>query len=228
MSENTFFLEPVPPFRLDPTALALRRRPDNAVDRWNGKTYRRIVSLEGQAVELAVKQVSPPEVPRLRVTVRGASLNSKLKDAATRVLDRLLGLHIDLRDFYHLASDDSSLGPLVREFEGMKPPRLPTVFESVVSAIACQQTKLTNGIRMLNRLAERFGPAIAKRRRAHAFPCPKDLDTFASKNPIMYALWLENPITFLPDELGKIGFKPNTVQFSITMERRNFLVGCGK
>ena len=34
MSRNTLFLEPVPPFRLDLTVWTLRRRPDNAVDRW--------------------------------------------------------------------------------------------------------------------------------------------------------------------------------------------------
>jgi DNA-3-methyladenine glycosylase II len=75
MSENTFFLEPVPPFRLDLTVLALRRRPDNAIDRWDGRTFRRVIPLSGQAVELAVEQVSPPEAPRLCVTVCGASLD---------------------------------------------------------------------------------------------------------------------------------------------------------
>ena len=38
-----FTLQPVPPFRLDLTAWALRRRPHNAVDRWDGDTYRRVL-----------------------------------------------------------------------------------------------------------------------------------------------------------------------------------------
>jgi DNA-3-methyladenine glycosylase II len=175
MSTNTFFLEPIPPFRLDLTVRALRRHPDNAIDRWNDQTYRRIIPVSGQAVELAVEQVSPPEAPRLRVTVRGISLDSKVKGAAMRVLKRLLGLQIDLRDFYRLASPDSRLGPLVQEFQGMKPPQSPTVFESVVSAIACQQKKLAEGIRLLNHLSESRGLAIADDGRAHAFPRPEDL-----------------------------------------------------
>lgn len=207
MNENTFLLEPVPPFRLDLTVLALRRHPDNAVDRWDGNCYRRIVLLEGQAVELAVKQVGPLEAPRLSVTVRGASFDSKLKEASTRVLERLLGLQIDLRDFYRLASDDSSFGPLVQEFQGMKPPRAPTVFESVVSAIACQQTNLTDGIRLLNLLAERSGPAIAKRRRVHAFPRPEDVIGLAS-TAYHAAVYGNYAIRFLPDALRKMGFKP--------------------
>lgn len=61
-----FSLEPMPPFRLDLTAWALRRRPDNAVDRWDGRTYRRTAAMAGEPVEIAVTQVGPPEEPRLR------------------------------------------------------------------------------------------------------------------------------------------------------------------
>ncbi len=32
----SFQLRPLPPFRLDLTAWVLRRRPENAVDRWDG------------------------------------------------------------------------------------------------------------------------------------------------------------------------------------------------
>ena len=42
-----FMLEPVPPFRLDLTAWALRRRPANIVDRWDGGAYRRAVKVDG-------------------------------------------------------------------------------------------------------------------------------------------------------------------------------------
>ena len=40
MSCITFSLDPIPPFRLDLTAWALRRRPQNEVDFWDGETYR--------------------------------------------------------------------------------------------------------------------------------------------------------------------------------------------
>ena len=36
-------LRPVPPFRLDLTVWALRRRARNAIDRWDGTTYCRVV-----------------------------------------------------------------------------------------------------------------------------------------------------------------------------------------
>jgi DNA-3-methyladenine glycosylase II len=68
------------------------------------------------------------------------------------------------------------LGPLARRFRGLKPPRFLTVFEALVNGIACQQITLTQGIRLLNRLAERCGPSIAVGDApAPAFPRPEDL-----------------------------------------------------
>src|SRR5215472_11323553 len=68
----TFTLEPAPPFRLDLTAWALRRRPHNAVDRWDGQTYRRVLMLNGKPCEVAVTQIAAPNSPRLRIAVTGA------------------------------------------------------------------------------------------------------------------------------------------------------------
>lgn len=36
VTQTVFSITPVPPFRLDLTAWALRRRPENAIDDWNG------------------------------------------------------------------------------------------------------------------------------------------------------------------------------------------------
>ena len=81
MNPSTFSLLPVPPFRLDLTVWTLRRRPDNAVDRWDGQTYRRVLLLPSGLVDVAVTQVGPPETPRLQVSVEGQPLRSKVKAA---------------------------------------------------------------------------------------------------------------------------------------------------
>jgi DNA-3-methyladenine glycosylase II len=176
MSRTTFHLEPVPPFRLDLTVWTLRRRPDNAVDRWDGTTYRRVLPLPAGPVEVVVTQVGPPETPQIRVSVEGQPPRSPVKNAVATALDRLLGLHIDLAAFYRFAARQGRLGPLARRFRGMKPPRFATVFEGVVNAIACQQVTLTLGIRLLNNLAANYGPAIQKGdTTVHAFPRPNDL-----------------------------------------------------
>jgi len=176
VSQTTFFLEPLAPFRLDLTAWTLRRRAENQVDRWDGTTYRRVLVVEGEPVEVAVSQVEPPDSPRLRVTVTGAAVNSKFKKPVTSLLNRMLGLQIDMSEFYHFASHQAKLGPLARRFRGMKPPRFPRVFEALVNATACQQMSLTVGILLLNRLSVTCGLTIEVNGvGAHAFPRPQDL-----------------------------------------------------
>ncbi|HEX7360735.1 MAG TPA: hypothetical protein VF283_09605 [Bryobacteraceae bacterium] len=91
-------------------------------------------------------------------------------------IDRLLGRTIDLRPFYSLASRDSRLWPLCERFQGLKPPRFPTVFEALINGIACQQLSLAVGITLLNRLAEAYGAPFEEcGRTQHAFPTPADL-----------------------------------------------------
>lgn len=59
----------MPPFRLDLTIWLLRRRPHNLVDRWDGRTYRRVLMLEEQPVEVAITQTGSVESPLLAVEV---------------------------------------------------------------------------------------------------------------------------------------------------------------
>lgn len=176
MNTMTFSLDPVPPFRLDLTAWTLRRRPDNLVDWWDGQTYRRILALEDEAVELAATQFGASDTPHLRVTLSGAHLSPERVEAVQTMLTRMLGLDVDLSAFYCFAETDAKLGPLVQRFLGVKPPRFPSVFEALVNGIACQQITLTQGIRLLNRLAQTYGmAATGGTTPAHAFPRPQDL-----------------------------------------------------
>ncbi len=173
---NSFALEPIPPFRLDLTVWTLRRRPDNQIDRWDGQTYRRVLVEDGKPFEVAVTQFDEAETTRLHVAVTGEVAIPDVKAYVTAALERLLGIHVDLTEFYRMSERDGVLTPLVNQFRGLKPPRFPTYFETLVNAIACQQLSLTVGIRLLNRLTEACG-AIFKTEEGtfHAFPRPQDL-----------------------------------------------------
>jgi DNA-3-methyladenine glycosylase II len=176
MVNSTFELTPISPFRLDLTVWTLRRRPHNIVDRWDGTTYRRILLLPAGPVEVAVTQVAPPEIPKLQVVVAARPIRAARRVAVTAALERLLGLRIDLTDFYQFAAHQRHMGPLAQRFQGMKPPRFATVFEGVINAMACQQLTLTLGIHLLNRLAMATGIAFGEGDEAvHAFPRPEDL-----------------------------------------------------
>jgi DNA-3-methyladenine glycosylase II len=168
---TTFELEPVGPFRLDLTVWALRRRSENAIDRWDGHTYRRALVLDDAAVDVAVTQTITSSTPRLRVVVAGGT--REVRGETTRALERLLGLRVDLGGFYRFAKRQPPLSDLVRRFRGVKPPRFATLFEGLANAVACQQLSLEAGIQVLNRLTQAYGrpaliggPTVV----AHAFP----------------------------------------------------------
>ncbi len=169
MKEIDFALHPVPPFRLDFTVWALRRRPNNTMDRWEEGTYRRTLVVGAMPAQVAIRQ----QGATLTVTVTGARLPSTAQADVTAALDRLLGLHVDLRKFYRLASQEAKLDQLAQSFLGLKPPRFPSVFEALVNAITCQQLSLTVGITLLNRLTERYG--LGSHSEGRAFPRPKEL-----------------------------------------------------
>jgi DNA-3-methyladenine glycosylase II len=171
VAQMTFSMPALPPFRLDLTVWALRRRADNAVDTWDGRAYRRALQVDGATLELATVQTGSSGVPRLSVTLTGVKLDQRSEQAARIALTRLLGLNLDLASFYRLADVDPFLCTLVARFRGVKPPRFPTLFECVVNAIACQQLSLTVGIRLLNRFAEAHG-ATPENSVLHAFPDP--------------------------------------------------------
>lgn len=160
-----------PPFRLDLTAWVLRRLPINSIDRWDGNTYRRVLVFDDTSVEVSVIQTGPPTAPELRIAV-GGSAKKKHISGVLAAVEKMLGLGVDLTDFYHLAAKDEQLLTLAQRFVGLKPPRFPTVFEALVNGLACQQLSLNVGIHLLNRLSAAYG---LKTGQWHAFPRAADL-----------------------------------------------------
>ncbi len=176
MDHRTLLLKPVLPFRLDFTAWALRRRPENIVDRWDGKSYQRVLVIEGKPALITVTQTGSPASIRLRVTVIGKSLGPGTKVSVKQAIKLLLGTGVDLAEFYKLATTDKRLNPLTQRFMGVKPIRFSTTFEALINGIACQQLSLAVGIQLLNRLAQTAGLAFEGANSvAYAFPRPEDL-----------------------------------------------------
>ena len=169
-------IRPVPPFRLDFTVWALRRRPRNAIDRWDGTTYRRIVMIGRRVTELAIRQSGSPALPRVIVTATPSLRTPADRRQVRSIVDRLLGLQINLSGWYRVAHRDRRLAELAERFRGLKPPRFPTVFEALVNAFACQQLSLVVGLELLNRLAAVCGVTRGIGARAqYAFPAARDV-----------------------------------------------------
>jgi DNA-3-methyladenine glycosylase II len=174
-----FTIEVRRPFRLDLTVWALRRRPHNTIDAWDGTIYARTLIADGTPVQAVVRQddTADPECTHLCVEVRRRSGRPSEAGVAEVccAIERMLGLHVDLAGFYELAAFDERLAGLARRFMGVRPPRFASVFEALVNAVACQQLSLTVGIHLLDRLAAVYGPEVTLRGATPGFPIPERL-----------------------------------------------------
>jgi len=175
MGSFTFVRKPKPPFRLDLTVWALRRRARIVVDQWDGTTYRRALVINNTPLEIAVRQAGSMDHPDLITALNGPP-GPIVRTKVSHLLTQMLGLGIDLVPFYRKAKHDRRLAPLVEEFRGLKPPRFPSVFEALVNGVACQQLSLTVGIELLNRMARECARAtIPSEASQPAFPTPENL-----------------------------------------------------
>ena len=127
-------------------------------------------------VKLYVVQAGPIDEPRIRVEAEGSQLTGTDASLIRLTLHKMLGLRVDLSEFYEKGKNDSAFGELIARFRGVKPPRFPTEFEAIANAIACQQLSLSAGIALLNRLSENYGAEIDSQDATFfAFPTPTDL-----------------------------------------------------
>lgn len=101
--DHAVVLRPRPPFRLDLTVWALRRRGRNRLDRWDG-TYRRALRVADNAVTVEVAQCGGPDRPQVTAAIVTPGTPTVAERASIeRQLVRMLGLDVDLGAFYALA-----------------------------------------------------------------------------------------------------------------------------
>lgn len=100
-------LKPTPPFRLDITVWTLRRRPENAIDFWDGKTYSRGLQVNGIYIPVHMTQSGDAASPQLGVVAEIPLSNPGIKRSIRSMLTAMLGLNVDLRNFYRMARGDA-------------------------------------------------------------------------------------------------------------------------
>jgi DNA-3-methyladenine glycosylase II len=174
---ENFSLHAAFPFHLDLTVWALRRRKTNIIDQWDGHQYTRILIINNTPVKVSLIQKNPTNSPDCTIISQDKPKSTDpIRENVQYLLQKMLGLDFYLQPFYALTQNDEAIGPLVRQFSGVKPPRFPTIFEALVNAIACQQVSLGVGIILLNRMAEKFGKAFDDNGTLlYAFPRSEDL-----------------------------------------------------
>ncbi len=193
-----FQLYPTPPYRLDLTTWALRRRPRNLIDRWDGAAYERALLVDGRVVTVSVRQAGDLWCPVLRVEVSGEAVDDGVLVDVEVLVRRLLGTDIDLAPFFAVAEAHPLTHVLKDRFLGVHPPRFPDLFEALVNAVANQQLSLEVGLTLLNRLSVLVGePAAGSPPVGAPAGGPEELVAFATPEAVLDAS---------PAQIRRLGF----------------------
>jgi DNA-3-methyladenine glycosylase II len=159
-----------PPYRLDLTAFALRRLSTNAVDVYERGAYRRLLGDPGDPLLLTVEQAAPDA---LAVRLAGPHAGDVDPQA---IVARMLGTDVDLSAFYAGASRIPWLRSIAERARGVRPPRYPSLWETVCNAVVYQQISINAAGAILRRVIERYARAVdADGVRLVPFPSPAAL-----------------------------------------------------
>jgi 3-methyladenine DNA glycosylase/8-oxoguanine DNA glycosylase len=151
---TTFTLHALPPFDLALTVAVMRRRPTNLVDTWSDGIYRRVVRVGGRERLIAVHQTDPATV---EVSVLDGLLAPNEREELSLLLDRMLGLTRDLAPVVAAFSCYEPLAHLLAQLAGMKPPRYPDLWTTLVGVVPYQQVSLEAGQAISNRMIADIG-----------------------------------------------------------------------
>lgn len=158
------------PYRLDLTAIVLRRLSSNVVDVFDGTAYRRLLGDPNDPTLFEVRQIAPDAL-----VVRLEGSEAETLDPAG-VVERMLGTQYSLDPFLHGAEQIAWLAPIARAALGVRPPRYPNLWETVVNAVVYQQVSIHAAGAILRRVIERYGFAVELgAQRLYPFPRARTL-----------------------------------------------------
>ena len=158
------------PYRLDLTAVVMRRLSTNVVDVFDGTAYRRLLGAPNEPVLLAVEQHAAGTL-----TARLEGPHAEAFDL-TAIVRRALGTEVDLASFYAGAASVPWLHAIATGARGVKPPRYPSLWETVVNAVVYQQVSIHAAGAILRRVIERHSvPREVAGVRLYPFPSARTL-----------------------------------------------------
>lgn len=158
MRTETFELTTSEPYSLTQTVQVLRRTTGNIVDQWQDGCYVRGLAAQTGNCLVVVQQPAPR--PVVLVTVHCAGDGDRIGLEVGLILRRILGLDVNLSDQIQAFNSQPRLTTLAVSLRGMRPPRFPTLFESLASSVPFQQLSLDAGMALMTRLIRRFGRSI--------------------------------------------------------------------
>ncbi|MDN0074248.1 AlkA N-terminal domain-containing protein [Crenobacter sp. SG2303] len=170
------FVVPLPPaFRRSEVLAFHGRDPLQLAERVDGGRLRKGLLLDGQAGVLTIELGEEVALCRFDGDGRGEGADVA---RLTGIVERMLGLHLEPRQFETRFCDDSLLGSLIARQPGLRIPQAATAFEALTWAITGQQINLAFAITLRRRLIERAG-----RRHSSGLWCYPQAEQLADLTP---------------------------------------------
>lgn len=176
---DSFAVPCAPPYRLDLTVAVLQRTLLNPVDILdaNGRYLRAFA--DGTVPQVCVA-CQLPDTNTLHIAFyqpTGAKGELKALDEELRVrILQMLGARVDLSSFYAVAAHVRKLASLVVQARGVKPPRYPSLWESLCNAIAFQQVSLESAMATMRRVIAHCNVPLAfGDAQLYTFPTPEEI-----------------------------------------------------
>jgi DNA-3-methyladenine glycosylase II len=152
-----FSYAPRGPYSLAETASRFTRWPET-VDRFDGTSYRRLLSVGRAVVLLQVRQIGTTARARLRVTLEGEDARSPAAHAAAlRMVEIGLGAGLDTRAFYRAFREDPLIAEALRHSRGLRIAGAASLWEAMVTAVLSQQVNLVFAYDIRREMAVAFG-----------------------------------------------------------------------
>jgi DNA-3-methyladenine glycosylase II len=167
---------PPGPYSLPLTASRFTRWPE-AVDRFDGETYRRLLWVEHRPLFVTVRQSGTVLRPELRILLEGPRAGGEAaRRAARRLIEIGLGAALDARPFYTAFRTDPLLAQALRHSRGLRIAGAPSLWEALVTAVLSQQVNLAFAYDLRRELSLAFGrKARFSGETCVAFPEPERL-----------------------------------------------------
>ncbi|HKT38047.1 MAG TPA: hypothetical protein VJR48_06710, partial [Ktedonobacterales bacterium] len=155
---ETMILSALPPFDLALTVAVMRRRPTNLVDTWAQGIYRRLLRVGGRERLISIRQTGPASV---EASALDGALGPAERQELAALLDRMLGLSRDLTPVVAAFACYEPLERLLTNLAGMKPPRYPDLWTTLIGVVPYQQVSLEAGQAISNRMIADIGSRAA-------------------------------------------------------------------
>ncbi|MFN2453293.1 MAG: DNA-3-methyladenine glycosylase [Pyrinomonadaceae bacterium] len=176
---HTINIRPRAPFDFARTASFLRFTEAEAVDTFDGNSYRRLFQFGERLHLIRVESQGTIARPSLVVSVETkadeATASQDLQRAA-QFIERIFSIDHDLKKFRAAIADDPLMCEIEAAHHGLHLARWPTLFESLSISILLQQISTAVAVVLKRRLVEKYGARLrVKGETFFAFPRPEIL-----------------------------------------------------